>query len=233
MNALTGWMRSACWEPRQVNEDKPAPSLLVTGFEPFGGSTLNPSQVIVQAIQAGGITLGKAVLHAALLPVDTQRIAGEINALWQRIDPDVVIHVGESARADRLTLERVALNLLDFETPDNAGELRVDQPIDPSGPPARFSTLPMRVLRDRLKREAVDSALSLSAGAYLCNQALYLSLAHAERRVGRQVGFVHVPSLPDQVQAGERPGPAMPRESLIEQFQKLMSHAIDLHRVDV
>ena len=203
--------------------------VLITGFEPFGGSTLNPSQVVVEAISAAAIHAGDAVLHAALLPVDTRRIAVELDALWTDHDPDIVLHFGESAKADRITLERVALNLLDFDTPDNAGQLLSDQPIDPQGPAARFATLPVRALVDRLAKDQVLCERSLSAGAYLCNQTLYLSLGHAQQRGGAMVGFVHVPPLPEQVALGERKGPSMSRERLLDQIQRLITHAIDLY----
>jgi len=196
---------------------------LVTGFEPFGASTLNPSQAVVQAIEAGGLASANVELHTARLPVDTLCI----DALWKRHDPDIVLHLGESAKADRLTLERVALNLLDFDTPDNAGRVIVDKPIDPAGPPARFATLPVRALRDRLAEQGVEVELSLSAGAYLCNQAYYLSLTHAQRLGGRAVGFVHLPSLPEQVERGERRPPAMPHAQLIRQVRCLIDHAIE------
>lgn len=167
-------------------------------------------------------------LLTALLPVETQRIASVLDALWARHEPDIVLHIGESAKVDRLTLERVALNLLDFDTPDNAGRVLTDQPIDPHGPAARFATLPIRELADRLKREMISCTLSLSAGAYLCNQTLYLSLGHAQQRGGRAVGFVHVPSLPEQVELGERKSPSMPRDQLLEQVQRLIAHSIDV-----
>ena len=200
---------------------------MITGFEPFGGSTLNPSQVVVQAIQSAAIPLLGTQLYTALLPVDTRRIASVLDALWAKHEPDIVIHFGESAKADRLTLERVAVNLLDFDTPDNAGQVLTDQPIDPHGPAARFATLPIRELADKLAQENIQCARSLSAGAYLCNQTLYLSLGHAQQRGGRAVGFVHVPSLPEQVAMGQRRAPSMPREQLLEQIQRLIAHTID------
>lgn len=206
-------------------------SILVTGFEPFGGSTLNPSQVIAESLPAlFSDPSGRWELHTALLPVDTQRIASGLDALWAGHEPDLAVHFGESAKADRLTLERVAINLLDFRTPDNAGRVLADEPIDPQGPCARFATLPIRELRDRLEHEAIRCQRSLSAGAYLCNQTLYLSLGHAHRLGGRSVGFVHVPSLPEQVALGQRKAPSMPREQLLEHAQRLITHAIELYR---
>lgn len=205
------------------------PAVLVTGFEPFGGSSLNPSQVIAESLNDGFDGDAALELHTALLPVDTRRVGPVLDALWQEIQPDVVLHFGESAKAEQVTLERVALNLLDFDTPDNAGAKVVDQPVDLSGPPARFASWPYRALQQRLKEEGIASRLSLSAGAYLCNQVLYLSLGYGERLGGRSVGFVHVPSLPEQVELGERSGPTMPREVLIDAAKRLVRLSTELY----
>ncbi len=202
---------------------------LVTGFEPFGGSTLNPSQVIVEALAETPELGGACELRTALLPVDTATIGPTIDVLWEKHTPDTVLHFGESAKAEHLTLERVALNLLDFDTPDNAGRRLVDKPIDPAGPAARFVTLPARAIRGGLAEQGVEARLSLSAGAYLCNQALYLSLAHAERLGGRSVGFVHVPVLAEQAERGERAGPGMPRDQLLDAARRLVRLAVELH----
>lgn len=185
---------------------------------------------MVDAIHAGELREIDAVVRAALLPVDTRRIASVLETLWSQHEPDIVLHFGESAKADRLTLERVAINLLDFDTPDNAGQMLTDQSIDPQGPAARFATLPLRTLADRLAKDQVLCERSLSAGTYLCNQALYLSLGHAQQRGGAMVGFVHVPPLTEQVALGERKGPSMSREQLLDQIQRLITHAIDLYR---
>lgn len=208
------------------------PTVLVTGFEPFAGSTLNPSQVIAQTLSAQSRDADDAAcsLRCAMLPVDTQRVASVIDSLWREHEPDVVLHFGESARAEHVTLERVAVNLLDFDRPDNAGNQLTDAPIEPAGPTARFVTLPVRSLAMRLEQSGVRTHLSLSAGAYLCNQALYLSLGHDERLGGRTVGFVHVPSLPEQVERGERKGPTMPRTELLTIARQLVGLAVQLHR---
>ncbi|MGB0768171.1 MAG: pyroglutamyl-peptidase I [Phycisphaeraceae bacterium] len=195
------------------------PTVLVTGFEPFGDSTLNPSRVVVEALASMDEPAGRGegfAMHTAELPVDTERIASVLARLWREVEPDVALHFGESARAERVTLERVAINLLDFEVADNAGRRVVDEPIDPDGPAARFATLPVRTIKSQLDAQyGIASDLSLSAGAYLCNQTLYLSLGHAERRGGR-AGFVHLPSLPEQVRRGERDEPSLPSDRLIE-----------------
>lgn len=190
--------------------------ILITGFEPFNGSTLNPSQVVAESMAELLVDGASPItLCTALLPVDTDRVGGVVAGLWAEHDPDVVLHFGELAKAEHVTLERLAVNLLDFETPDNAGRRLVDQRIEADGPAARFATLPVRAIADGLEQAGIASRLSLSAGAYLCNQVLYLSLLHGDRLGGRSVGFVHVPSLPEQVARGERAGPTMPRKQLL------------------
>ena len=181
-----------------VNNTKPT-RVLITGFEPFGGSTLNPSQAIIEAIESKTISIAEVKLCTALLPVDTSAVYTDIASLWKRHDPDVVLHLGESARADRLTLERVALNLLDFDLPDNTGKLIHDEQVDPTGPPARFVTLPVRVLQDRLGHCGIQTTLSLSAGAYL---PCAVSVVGSGPAAGRADGGVY--SRPLVARAGEK-----------------------------
>ncbi len=98
-----------------------------------------------------------------------------------------------------IRLERVAINVADFEIPDNAGEL-VHGPLDPDGPTARPSTLPLVSIRDRLLAAGIPARLSGSAGTFLCNALMYYGLAAAERREAPPAcGFIHVPYLPAQV----------------------------------
>ena len=186
--------------------------VLLTGFEPFNGSTLNPSQQLVERLAGGGAALG-IELHTALLPVETDRLAGVLLPLLDRVRPTAVVHLGESAKADRIVIERLAVNLLDFDCADNAGQVIRDQPIDSAGPAARWATLDVRGAERAVSAAGVPCGLSLSAGAYLCNQTLFLSLAWAQG-AGHvcPVGFLHVPSMPEQVAAGQRPGPGMALE---------------------
>src|SRR5512146_3041576 len=118
--------------------------LLLTGFEPFGGSPVNPSEQVVRAIERQGI---KGVqLQTAILPVE--RIAGPamlIRAV-QNDKPDAVLCLGEASRRAAISIERIAVNLLDYRIPDNAGQRVVDEPIVPNGPAALFISLPVRAM---------------------------------------------------------------------------------------
>lgn len=182
------------------------PRILVTCFEPFGGSHVNPTMTIAQLLESMPCERGSRAY--ATLPV----VGGTENgSAWARISPlidslapDAVVALGESARAEAITFERVAVNLRDSRIPDNAGVLVVDEPVVDGGPDAMFATLPVRELAQACVEAGVPSTLSLSAGSFLCNEIMYRLLA--DDRVGC-AGFIHVPQLPEQSYA--RGGPMM------------------------
>jgi len=188
--------------------------LLLTGFEPFGGSAVNPSEQAVHTLAAdppAGIELSTAIL-----PVD--RIAGP-EALLKAVaenEPDVVICLGEATGRAVISIERLAVNLLDFRIPDNKGEQVVDQPIRADGPAAYFATLPVRKLQEALTAAGTPCELSLTAGAYLCNQVMYTLLDYAAReRPGILGGFIHLPCLPQQASARAEKPPSMGLETIL------------------
>ncbi len=115
-----------------------------------------------------------------------------------------------------LSIERVALNLLDFNIADNAGKLERDRPVIPDGPAAYFATLPVRTIKEQLCAAGIPTEISNSAGAYLCNQMMYTALHWAANRdPAPHVGFVHVPALPEQMAHRQRPGPSMAFETML------------------
>ena len=164
--------------------------ILLTGFEPFGGRTRNPSDEIARALD--GATVHGVTIVARVLPVDTQVAPGQLSAAIAAVQPGAVVCLGEATNRQRISIERLAVNLLDFRIPDNAGQRVVDRPIDPSGPAAVFATLPVRELHDALAAAGAPVELSLSAGAYLCNQVMYHVLRELEG-TGIPAGFVHLP----------------------------------------
>ena len=123
--------------------------------------------------------------------------------------PAAVLCLGEATRRPAISIERVAVNLLDFRIPDNAGAQITDQPIREDGPAAYFSTLPVRALLNALHGSKLPAELSLTAGSYLCNQIFY-TLMHALAAQGSKVtaGFIHLPALPEQ--AAKMEPPALP-----------------------
>jgi pyroglutamyl-peptidase len=174
---------------------------VITGFEPFDGLPHNPSAALLTHLPA---TLGGRALHTAVLPVDSARIGDALAAL--PMDAALVLHLGLAADRPALTLERVGLNLLDFSRPDNAGRTVVDAEVVPGAPLALPARLPVRAILAAWRAAGIVATTSTSAGTYLCNQALYLSLH--QRAPDVRVGFVHLP--PDETLAASGRLPHQP-----------------------
>lgn len=182
--------------------------LLLTGFEPFGGSPINPSQMLVEALAEK--TPGGIELQTALLPVDRERGPAALLAAMDSGQPDAILSFGLAIGRAKISLERVAINLMDYRIPDNAGNIVHDQPVVPGGPAAYFATLPLRALFNALQDSGIPVELSLSAGAYLCNQVFY-TLLHtlATQQKPTLAGFIHLPALPEQAAQAEKPLPTL------------------------
>lgn len=188
--------------------------VLVTGFEPFAGSRVNPSAEV--ASRLAGTSIPGIEIAIEVLPVVGVTAGKRLLAALGRVRPDAVVLLGEHGESPGIHLERVALNLRDYRIPDNAGRVVTDRPVVAGGPDAIFATLPLRRMLAAVLKAGVPCALSNSAGTFLCNEVLYVALHHlASRPKARSVacGFIHVPSLPEQVVASPRPRPSMDAET--------------------
>jgi pyroglutamyl-peptidase len=196
--------------------------LLLTGFEPFGGRSTNPSDQVARAL--GEQRFEQIDVTTASLPVDQHKSPAAALAAIDAERPDVVLCLGQSVRQSAITVERVAVNLLDYSIPDNAGNQAVDKPAVEGGPTAYFVTLPVRVILEAIRDAGVPAELSMSAGTFVCNQVLYCVLHHiAVKGLNARAGFIHVPSLPEQVVSD----PGRPSMSL-ETTMKAVSAAIEV-----
>jgi pyroglutamyl-peptidase len=178
-------------------------NLLVTGFEPLAGLSHNPSSAILELLPEH---LQNHQIIKARLPVDTRRAPEELAGLYRAYQPVAAIHLGLAVNRPLLSLERLAVNLLDFETPDNAGARPQDQTILPQAPLALASRLPLRKIQSEWRREGIPGLLSNSAGTYLCNQVMFLALAWLPQ--GVPTGFIHLP--PDETLALHQPQAYLP-----------------------
>jgi pyroglutamyl-peptidase len=166
--------------------------ILLTAFEPFGCRTVNTSAQVLENIAL----LTPPDLQTRLLPVDTVTAPGLLLKHLDELCPDAVICLGEASTIQQAHIERLAVNLLDFRIPDNAGIQVFDQPIIPDAFAAYFSTLPVRAIFDAIHSAGIDVQLSLSAGSYLCNQVFYTLLHHlSQRSAPIPAGFIHLPAL--------------------------------------
>ena len=172
--------------------------VLLTGYEPFGGHKKNPTMDIVSALS--GKEIKGAMVYGKILPVSVKRAGPEIEKTLSDIEPDIVISLGLAPSYTSITVERVALNIIDARIPDNDGEQPVDVPIVEGAPLAYLSTLPVREIVTELKKRGIPAVISYSAGTYLCNYAMYRVLHYASiHGYPKSAGFIHVPYTPDQV----------------------------------
>jgi pyroglutamyl-peptidase len=187
--------------------------ILLTGFEPFGKATLNPSGEIVKQISDDNII-------TAILPVAYAQSAEKLLSLIAEHNPDVVISLGQAEGRTHISPERIAINLDDARLADNEGVIRNDLPIIAGGPVAYESTLPIKDIVKAINDAGVPAAISLSAGAFLCNHVFYVAQDHFKGTRVRS-GFVHVPLMDEQ--AGEFPGlPTMPLDQMVKAVRTML-----------
>lgn len=187
--------------------------ILLTGFEPFGNASLNPSAEIVKQISGDNIV-------TSILPVAYTQSAERLLELITEHKPDVVMCLGQAEGRTSITPERVAINLDDASLADNEGVLRNDVKILENGPDAYFTTLPIKEMVDAMKAANVPAAISLSAGAFLCNHIFYVS-QHNLAGTNVRSGFVHVPLMDEQ--AAEFPGlPTMSLDEMVKAVRTML-----------
>lgn len=193
--------------------------VLLTGFEPFGGETLNPSwEAVRRAAPGPGVEL-----HRLLVPTEFGRSATVVTREMDRLCPDAIVCVGQAGGRAAVTPERVAINLDDARIADNAGAQPVDVPAVPGGPAAYFSTLPVRAITEALRAAGLPAELSQSAGTFVCNHLMYGVLHHAALYMPAvRAGFVHVPYLPEQLASGDTATPSLPLEKIVEALNVLL-----------
>jgi pyroglutamyl-peptidase len=200
--------------------------LLLTGFEPFGGRDINTSQAAVLALREHNFH--DVELLTVLLPVDREDGPAALLQAVRQIQPDTVVCLGEAKGRVRISIERVAINLLDYAIPDNAGHKVVDQPIVPHGPAAYFVTLPVRAMLDTVAARSIPAELSLSAGAFLCNQVSYALLHElTTRQAACRAGFIHLPLLPEQAAREPVPVPSMSLETITQGLAAIVEMLAD------
>ncbi len=169
-------------------------TLLVTAFEPFGGERVNASRSAVDALPE---RIGAWALVRRTLPVVFGEAARQVIRAAEETHADAVLCIGQAAGRSKVTPEMLGVNLRYAAIPDNAGHAPKDEPVEEGGPAAVFSTLPVRRMAQAICDAGLPGAVSLSAGAYVCNDVLYSVLRHFSGTAVR-AGFVHVPALPGQ-----------------------------------
>lgn len=195
-------------------------SVLVTGFDPFGGSAVNPSWDAVQALHGREIA-GHRVIGEEL-PTVFGAALQRLEAALERHRPRLVVCTGQAGGRPAISLERVAINVNDARIPDNAGVQPVDTAIVPGGPTAYFTTLPIKAMLQALLDAGVRAEVSQTAGTFVCNHTFY-GLMHLLARPmwqGVRGGLIHVPWLPEQGQ------PSMHLDQLVQGLEIAIACAL-------
>ncbi|MDU4839943.1 MAG: pyroglutamyl-peptidase I [Leclercia adecarboxylata] len=186
-------------------------TVLITGFEPFGGETLNPSWEVVK--QLDGMIIDNCRVVARQLPCVFGESLEVLNAAIDALQPSVVLAIGQAGGRVDVTVERVAINIDDARIPDNRGQQPVDVAIVPDGPAAWFSTLPIKAMVEALREAGIPASVSQTAGTFVCNHVMYGVLHKLADRPEVKGGFIHIPYLPEQ--AAAHPGaPSMATHTL-------------------
>ena len=183
--------------------------LLVTGFDPFGGESVNPAREAVLRLPdaLGGYEITKLEIPTVFgLAAETVLQAAE------ELCPHAILCVGQAGGRSAVTPEVVAINLREASIPDNAGNIPVNTPVVENAPAAYFATLPVRDMVQAVKEKGIPCTLSYSAGTFVCNDLLY-TLLHRYRDTDVKVGFVHIPYLPEQAREGK---PSMELDTVVE-----------------
>lgn len=170
---------------------------LVTGFDPFGGESINPSWEAVKSIKN---TIAGAEIIKLQLPTVAYKSISQLHNKMVELNPDIVISVGQAGGRAGITPERVAINITDARIPDNEGNQPIDEVIFEDGDTAYFSNLPVKAMVQAIRDAGFPSSLSNTAGTYICNHVMYGILYYIQKEFpNTRGGFIHVPFATSQV----------------------------------
>ena len=169
--------------------------IIVTGFDPFGGETINPSIECVKALpEIEGVELIRLEL-----PTVFKESAKRLNEVINDVKPDAVLSVGQAGGRAGITMERIAINVDDARIPDNISQQPIDETIQSEGEAAYFSTLPIKRIVKAIREAGISAEVSNSAGTFVCNHIMYQALFAATKSDKPfKAGFMHIPFIPEQ-----------------------------------
>ena len=171
--------------------------VLITGFDPFGGESINPAWEAVKAMKDNidGIEVIKLQI-----PTVFKKSAEKLFAGIEEYKPDAVICIGQAGGRYDMSVERVAINMDDGRIPDNEGYQPIDTPVYEDGENAYFATLPIKGIVEEIKLAKIPASVSNTAGTYVCNHIMYSLLYYiSKNNLNIKGGFIHVPYITEQV----------------------------------
>ena len=201
--------------------------IIVTGFDPFGGETINPSIECVKALpEIEGVELIRLEL-----PTVFKESAKRLNEVINDVKPDAVLSVGQAGGRPGITMERIAINVDDARIPDNISQQPIDETIQTEGEAAYFTTLPIKRIVKAIREAGISAEVSNSAGTFVCNHIMYQALFAATKADKPfKAGFMHIPFIPEQT----TDKPSLPLEESTKALQIAIETIRDyLHDEDI
>ncbi|RFB53588.1 pyroglutamyl-peptidase I [Bacillus thuringiensis] len=178
-------------------------TVLLTGFDPFGGESINPAWEVAKSLHEK--TIGEYKIISKQVPTVFQKSISVLKEYIEELNPEMIICIGQAGGRPDITIERIAINIDDARIADNEGNQPVDVPVVEEGAIAYWSTLPMKAIVKRLQEEGIPASVSQTAGIFVCNHLFY-GLMHELEKHDKKIkgGFIHIPFLPEQ--ASNYPG---------------------------
>ena len=200
-------------------------TVLITGFEPFGGESVNPSWEVVSGLD--NAIIGGCCVVARQLPCVFGESLAVLNGAIDALSPSLVLAVGQAGGRTDITVERVAINVDDARIADNQGQQPVDVPVVADGPAAWFSTLPIKAMVMAMRNAGIPASVSQTAGTFVCNHVMYGLLHKLRDAPAVKGGFIHIPYLPQQ--AAQHPGaPSMAAETVRRALEVAIATALQV-----
>ena len=221
--------RRVCYNSKKCEKGRSAMKILITGFDPFGGETVNPAYEAVKLLPG---TIAGAEIIKMEIPTQFLRAGEVLEAAMQEHRPDVVICVGQAGGRAVITPEKVAINLMDGHIPDNAGYQPVDLPIREDGETAYFTSLPVKAMVQRMRDAGIPAEVSYTAGTYVCNYLLYTLLYLIDKKFpGVRGGFIHVPYAMEQAVSKPSGTPSMDLHQIARGLEKATEAVVECSNI--
>lgn len=204
--------------------------LLLTAFDPFGGSAINPA---LEAVGLVADRIGDVEIVKLVVPTVFGKSVDVVTEKMEAEKPDVVLCIGQAGGRHDLTPERVAINLDDARIPDNEGNQPIDRTICRDGAAAYFSNLPIKAMAAKIREAGLPASVSNTAGTFVCNHLMYGVLHHmAKHYPDMRGGFMHVPFVPSQTVNRPDPTPSMSEQDIARGIEAAIA-AIAENKSDV
>jgi pyroglutamyl-peptidase len=199
--------------------------ILITGFDPFGGAKINPAYEAVKLLPD---KINDAEIIKLEIPTVFKREGEVLEAGIEKHNPDVVICVGQAGGRSGMTVEKVAINLMEARIPDNDGQQPMDEPVCSDGENAYFAKLPVKAIVQNMREQGIPARVSYTAGTYVCNDVMYRLLYLIDKKYPEMKGgFIHVPYLPEQVIDLPDGTPSMPADMIAKALEAAVEAVLE------